>query len=72
MVSKSSFPFAFTINPPPPGQCVGGTHPTGMHSCKRSKFSTFISKLTRSNFLVYPSTQVPILGVHIIYQNILQ
>ena len=23
----------FTLTAPPHGQCAGGTHPTGMHSC---------------------------------------
>ena len=41
MVSESSFPFAFTINPPPLGQCAGGMHPTGMHSCHLFRFSYF-------------------------------
>ena len=31
-VSESSFSFV-SYNHPPPGQCAGGTHPTGMHSC---------------------------------------
>ena len=46
MVSESSFPFAFTINPPPLGQCAGGTHPTGMHSCLKVRLISISQKIS--------------------------
>ena len=39
MVSESSFSFVFYNHPlSPSGQCAGGTHPTGMHSCFINNF----------------------------------
>ena len=35
-------------NPPPNGHCVGGTHPTGMHSCWLIFFNTKNNKIYES------------------------
>ena len=36
------FSFCF-YNQPPPSQCAGGTHPTGMHSCSLIETNTFLA-----------------------------
>ena len=33
MTGGSESSFSFVSYDHPPGQCAGGTHPTGMHSC---------------------------------------
>ena len=37
MVSELSISCLLFTLIPPPGQCAGGTHPTGMHSCLYKK-----------------------------------
>ena len=48
-LSISCLLFTLISPPPPDGQCAGGTHPTGMHSCllrfhSQNKISQAIAK----------------------------